>query len=313
MGNTATEKIESICSNISKVIMGKDEEIRLAMLALLARGHLLIDDVPGVGKTMLARALARSIDCGFSRIQFTPDLLPSDILGVSIFDETQRAFKFHPGPIFSHVVLADEINRTTPRTQSCLLEAMNGFQVTVDGTSHKLSEPFIVVATENPIEYTGTYPLLESQFDRFLLRIELGYPDADAEKRMLSSQKLAHPIESLSPVLAGEEIIELQRLTREIRVEDSISEYIIRIISATRSDDSLRLGASPRASIMLYRAAQAMALLEKRDFVVPDDVKRVAGPVLAHRLIARASGPLAGRRADKDLVSEILENVAVPI
>jgi len=313
VGVLATEKLAKIEDNIAKVIIGKSEQIRLAILALLARGHILIEDVPGVGKTMLARALARSIDCSFSRVQFTPDLLPSDVIGVSIYDETQRAFRFYPGPVFSHIVLADEINRTTPRTQSCLLEAMNDFQVTADGTTHRLSEPFMVMATENPIEYAGTYPLPESQLDRFLLKIELGYPGIEAERRILSSQKLSHPIDSLSPVVTGEEILELQRRTREVQVEQSVSDYILKLVGATRDDETLRLGASPRASLMLYRAAQAIALMEGRKFVIPDDVKRLAVPVLSHRLIERTGAGLTGRRAGSDRIREILDSVPVPI
>ncbi|MCI0343582.1 MAG: MoxR family ATPase [Planctomycetales bacterium] len=306
-------QVAALRKNIETVILGKTEVVKLCVVGLLARGHVLIEDVPGVGKTTLARALARSIDCGFQRIQFTPDLLPSDILGVSIYNTESNKFVFRPGPIFANVILADEVNRTTPRTQSSLLEAMNDFQVSVDGTTHRLPEPFIVLATQNPIEFAGTYPLPESQLDRFLLRIRVGYPSREHEREVLASQRETHPIDGLSSVLAGPDVLALQARVRGVRVDPTLADYILEIVSRTRGSPDLLAGVSPRGSLALYRAAQALALVEGRDYVLPDDIKALAVAVLAHRLIEKSAIERGTGGRAEEIVREILEAVPVPV
>jgi MoxR-like ATPase len=306
------EKVASLVENIERVFIGKRDVTKLILAGLFAGGHVLIEDVPGVGKTMLARALARSIDCSFQRIQFTPDLLPSDVVGVSIYTPQVDEFVFKPGPIFANVILADEINRTTPRTQSSLLEAMNDFQVSVDGKTHALELPFIVLATQNPYEFEGTYPLPESQLDRFLMRIEIGYPELECEKQVLLSQASEHPITKLEPVLNRKDILEIQDAVKRVRVDDSIIGYMLEITRRTRGNSRLDIGVSPRGSLMLRRAVQAHALVEQRDYVVPDDVKKLAVPVLSHRVILRATARQDARRA-AGIIREILEEVPVPM
>jgi MoxR-like ATPase len=276
-------------TNIGAVFLGKADVIELALVTLLADGHLLLEDVPGIGKTLLAKALARSLDCSFHRIQFTPDLLPSDLLGTSVFHQQRGEFVFQPGPLFAQVVLADEINRATPRTQSALLEAMSDRQVSVDGATRPLGPPFLVLATQNPYEFEGTYPLPESQLDRFLLRVRVGYADRAAERRILTSHRAGEPVDALKPVVTAAEVVLLQRAVRQVRVEDSLADYALDLVAATRSHADVYLGASTRAALALYRAAQALALVLGRDYVVPDDIKRLAVPVLAHRLLTRSA------------------------
>ena len=282
----AATTINRLRHNIEGVFLGKPEAVQLVLVGLLAQGHVLIEDVPGVGKTVLARSLARSLNCSFRRIQFTPDLLPSDILGVSVYDQQSGEFVFKRGPIFANIVLADEINRTTPRTQSSLLEAMNDFQVSVDGRTYPLDPPFMVLATQNPYEYEGTYLLPESQLDRFLMRITIGYPDREAERRVLDTRRLADPLVSLEATLSASDVLALQASTREVTVADELADYVLAIAAETRRVESLLAGVSPRGSLSLYRAAQAKALTEGRDYVVPDDVKGLAVPVLAHRILS---------------------------
>ncbi|MHC4860913.1 MAG: AAA family ATPase, partial [Planctomycetota bacterium] len=267
----------------------------------------------GVGKTTLARALARSLDVSFTRIQFTPDLLPSDILGVSVYDQTKGVFEFKEGPIFASIVLADEINRTTPRTQSALLEAMNESQVSVDGKSFTLGPLFMVLATQNPFEFEGTYPLPESQLDRFLMKIRVGYPSRDDEMEVLNSQRTAHPLDSLSPVMSAEEVLGIQALVREVRMEESLPDYILSIVTETRRSKSLTIGVSPRGSLFLYRACQALALIEGRDYVLPDDIKRLAVPVLSHRVIGKGFAYEGGQDEREKIIRGILETVEVPV
>ncbi len=305
-------KIRALRENVEKVIRGKSEEVRLATVCLLARGHLLIEDIPGVGKTTLAGSLARSLGCSFRRIQFTSDLLPSDILGVAIYNQESRSFEFKPGPIFSNIVLADEINRTTPRTQSALLEAMSEFRVSVDSATHELPTPFFVIATQNPIEHHGTYPLPDSQLDRFLMRIRIGYPEESAEKEIISRQRLVHPAETIEAVLTVEEMLSLQKLVRDVRVDEALLDYLVRIVKQTRQSDAVELGVSPRGSVSLCRAAQAMALVEGRDYVTPDDVKELAVPVLAHRMMLR-HGAGRQRETSRLILEEILQRVEVPL
>jgi MoxR-like ATPase len=283
---TDAATLQALQANIERALIGKPEVVRLALVALLARGHLLIEDVPGVGKTTLALALAHSVGGSFQRIQFTSDLLPADILGTTIYDQREARFEFRPGPIFANVVLADEINRTTPKTQSSLLEAMNDFQVSLDHDTYKLPEPFLVLATQNPLEHHGTHPLPESQMDRFLLRLRIGYPAGGDERRILRGGRSLAP-DPLEPVLTPAEVLRLQGMAEKVRVDGAIEDYLLALVHATRCCDALALGASPRGSQALYRAAQAHALLDGRDYCVPDDVKRLALPVLAHRVIPR--------------------------
>jgi MoxR-like ATPase len=304
------EPAERTTGNIERVIVGKHAEVRLAMVALLCEGHILIEDVPGVGKTMLAKALSRSIGTSFRRIQFTPDLLPSDVTGLSIFNQKTQDFEFRPGPIMAQIVLADEINRATPKTQSALLECMEERQATIDGVSHEMPSPFLVIATQNPIEYEGTFALPEAQLDRFLLRIRLGYPKPMEELVILDEQKRLHPIESIQQVLSLDELRLMQAGVKEIYVDQGVADYIIRLVTATREHADVYLGASPRGSLHLYRASQALAAINGRDYVIPDDIKQLAVPVLGHRLIVRSQASL--REVDNDaIVREVLSTVAI--
>jgi MoxR-like ATPase len=302
---------EKLITNIEKVIVGKRETVELSVITLLCQGHLLIEDVPGVGKTMLARSVARSIGCIFSRIQFTPDMLPSDVTGVSIYNQANREFEFRPGPIIAQIVLTDEINRATPKTQAALLEAMEERQITVDGITHFLPKPFMVMATQNPIEYEGTFPLPEAQLDRFLLRVKLGYPDSMDEIKVLERQQFQHPIESLEKVITEEEVLQAQNEIKKIHVAPEVKAYMVEITRRTRDFPDVYLGASPRGSLTLFRASQSRAAIFGRDFVLPDDVKALAGAALCHRVIL---GP-AARLRDMDaaeVIDEILNSVPVP-
>jgi len=302
---------EQVIENVERVIVGKTEAIRLTLVGLLCQGHILIEDVPGTGKTMLAKSIARSIGCSFNRIQFTPDMLPSDVTGVSIFNQKTHEFEFRPGPVMAQIVLTDEINRATPKTQAALLEAMEERQITVDGQTHPLPEPFLVLATQNPIEYEGTFPLPEAQMDRFLLRIHIGYPENRDEIRMLEGQQIRHPIEDLGQAVSLEELLEAQRAVRYVTISDDIKRYIVDLVDATRSHPEVYLGASPRGSIALFRASQALAGMQGRDFVLPDDVKRMAVPALAHRLIVGSAARI--REVDaREIVQELLERLPVP-
>jgi MoxR-like ATPase len=302
---------ERIIGNVESVIIGKEREVRLALIALLCQGHVLIEDVPGVGKTILARSIAVSAGCNFRRIQFTPDLLPSDVSGVSIYNQKTRDFEFRPGPVVAQVVLADEINRATPKTQSALLEAMEERQVTVDGVTHKMPEPFIVLATQNPIEYEGTFPLPEAQLDRFLLRIHLGYPTMTDEVLIMEGQQRQHPIDALQRVTGPDEILSMQRAVKDVYVDPLIKQYIVAIVDTTRKHGSVYLGASPRGSLALYRTCQARALLDGRDFVVPDDVKELAYATLGHRIIVSPSARVKNV-TPQEVVEQALERIPVP-
>ena len=304
--------VRRLRENIQKVIIGKDEMIELTLVAVLCEGHLLLEDVPGIGKTTLARALAVSLGCTFRRIQFTPDLLPSDVTGLNWFNQKEQAFEFRPGPIISHVVLADEINRATPRTQSALLEAMQERQITVDGVTRPLPRPFLVMATQNPVELEGTFPLPEAQVDRFQLRVALGYPTQEEENAILERFRATDPLPDLEAVTNPEEILQLQAERREIRVEESVRDYIVRVSRATREHPEIELGASPRASLALYWASQAWAAIHGRDFVLPDDVKFMAPHVLTHRLIISPQAQLRGR-LPQELVADIVDAVPVPV
>jgi MoxR-like ATPase len=316
----ATRNIRAIQANIEQVIKGKAQVIELAVVCLLARGHLLIEDVPGVGKTTLAHSLARSLDCSFKRIQFTSDLLPSDILGVSIFHQQKQVFEFKPGPVFANVVLADEINRTTPKTQSSLLEAMNDAQITVDGRTYPLPHPFMVIATQNPMEYHGTFPLPESQLDRFLMRIQIGYPEQVEEKKILDRQQSLHPAEELQAMLSVQDVLDLQNGVEKVRLDDSLAEYLLSIVAATRRSAFLGLGVSTRGAMALHRAVKALAMVKDRDYCLPDDIKELAPIVLSHRVMLspgqgstqRAS---SGRRFEEAerVIREIVESVPVPL
>lgn len=303
--------VEKVSHNVEKVIIGKQQAIEETLLALLCKGHILIEDVPGTGKTMLARSVARSVGCTFRRIQFTPDMLPSDVTGVSVFNQKTREFEFREGPVFAQIVLTDEINRATPKTQSALLEAMDEKQVTVDGKTHLLDDPFLVLATQNPIEYEGTFPLPEAQLDRFLLRIHIGYPDKESEVAMLGAQQFAHPITQLSQVVSQEELIAAQEAVKQVYADDLVKEYIINLTTATRNHPDVYLGVSPRGSLALYRTSQALAAMRQRDYIIPDDIKHLAETTLSHRLIISPAARI--KNVDpKEVVQDILSTVPVP-
>jgi len=302
---------KNLITNLEKVIVGKRQPIELIVVGLLSRGHVLIEDVPGVGKTVLARSLAKSLGCSFNRLQFTPDMLPSDVTGVSIYNQSKRVFEFRPGPIFAQVVLVDEINRATPKTQAALLEAMEERQVTVDGKTHPLPSPSMVLATQNPIEYEGTFPLPEAQLDRFLLRVRLGYPSVFDEIEILNRQQLRHPIETLKAIITEGELAEAMEEIKKVFVSDAIKRYLVELTKRTRQNADVYLGASPRGSLALFRTGQAAAALAGRDYVLPDDIKRLAVPVLAHRVIVGPAARLRELSAEK-IVQEILDNTPVP-
>lgn len=302
---------ERVMSNVEQVIIGKHDVVELTLLALLCQGHLLIEDVPGTGKTILARAVARSIGCTFRRIQFTPDMLPSDVTGVSVFNQKTTEFEFRPGPVFAQIVLSDEINRATPKTQSALLEAMDERQVTVDGYTYLMEKPFMVLATQNPIEYEGTFPLPEAQLDRFMLRINMGYPDKASEISILGAQQFNHPIASLDQVVSQDELLDAQEAVKQVYADESIKEYIVNLSTATRGHPDVYLGVSPRGSLALYRTAQALAALRRRDYIIPDDVKLLSEPTMAHRLIISPAARI--KNVDpKEVVQDILSSVQVP-
>jgi len=310
-----THKASELEKTLRRVILGNDEVVRLALATVLARGHLLIEGVPGVGKTTLGHAIARAIDCTFQRVQFTSDMLPSDVLGISVYSAMEQQFEFKRGPVFTNVLLADEINRTTPKTQSALLEAMNEGQVTVDARSYELPQPFLVIATQNPVEHHGTYPLPESQLDRFLMRVRMGYPDAHAERDIVRSEAGASFLEDMRPVLSGADVLEMQQAVKQVRVDESLVSYALEIVRRTRESEYLSLGVSPRGSQALYRAAQAMAFLDGRTFCTPEDFKPLAVPVFAHRVAINghyASTKKKSEQAD-EVLREIVESVAVPI
>jgi MoxR-like ATPase len=310
-----SSKAAELEKSLRRVIRGKDDVVRLALVSIFARGHLLIEGVPGVGKTTLGQALARAIDCTFQRVQFTSDMLPSDVLGISVYSALEQQFEFKRGPVFTNVLLADEINRTTPKTQSALLEAMNEGQVTVDAHSYELPQPFLVIATQNPVEHHGTYPLPESQLDRFLMRVRMGYPEAAAEREILRSEAGAAHLQDLRPVLTGADVLEMQEAVKQIRVDESLVTYALEIVRRTRDSEFLSLGVSPRGAQALYRAAQAMAFLDGRSFCTPEDFKPLAVPVFAHRVVVNggyASTLKKSEQADQ-VLREIVENVAVPV
>jgi MoxR-like ATPase len=309
---SVTEFATLVTDNVETVIVGKREQIELMMVAMLCQGHVLIEDVPGTGKTMLARAIAASLGIEFKRLQCTPDLLPNDITGVSVFNQQTGSFQFQPGPVFVNVLLADEINRATPRTQAALLEAMQEHQVTMDGITRQLPAPFLVLATQNPIEYEGTFPLPEAQLDRFLMRISLGYPDAGDEAQMLRNLSKIHPIENVTQVVNGEVLLDLHDPVTDVHVDETLEQYILAIVEATRSHPDLALGASPRGSLALYKTAQALAALRERDFIIPDDIKTLAPLTLAHRLIVSPESQLRGRTA-RSILETILEDVELDI
>jgi MoxR-like ATPase len=301
-----------LMENVGLVVLGKPDVIRLAVVALLAEGHVLIEDVPGVGKTLLARALAASIDCSFRRIQFTPDLLPSDVLGSSVYHAPSGDFVFKPGPLFANVILADEINRTTPRTQSALLEAMSDRQVSVEGKTYPLDPPFIVLATQNPYEFEGTYVLPESQLDRFMIRLRMGYPIRSEERKVFASHRDGEPVETLGPALSAEDVLMLQRSVRSVQVDDAIGEYLLDIVHATRRSDDLHVGVSTRGALTLYRAAQSLALVSGRNYVIPDDVKTLVVPVLAHRVVGKSFLQAGEFGAAEAIIRDMVDRIRVP-
>ncbi len=309
--HSSTRIAQEIVENVAKVIIGKKPVIERALAAVIAQGHLLIEDVPGVGKTMLAKSISVSIGCTFKRIQFTPDLLPSDIVGVSIYNQGTGEFQFRPGPVMSQVVLVDEINRATPKTQSALLEAMEELQVSVDGVTRSLERPFVVMATQNPIEYEGTFPLPEAQLDRFLMRISMGYPSFAEELSVIEGQEKTHPIDQLEAVASSDDVIKLQDAAKNVYVDTAVREYIVSLIEATRNHEDVSLGASPRASLGMFRAVRAMAIFRDRDYVIPDDVKELAYAVLAHRLILSSAARMRGLQT-RQVIDGLLESVAVP-
>ncbi|MCR9292553.1 MAG: MoxR family ATPase [bacterium] len=304
--------LERLRANIEQAVLGKSDVVSLVIAALLAGEHILLEDVPGVGKTLIGKALARSLDGKFTRLQFTPDLLPSDITGSSVYNSTESKFTFNEGPLFANVVLADEINRAPPRTQSALLEAMGEGQVSVDGETHKLPDPLLVIATQNPFEFEGTYLLPESQLDRFLLRITVGYPPREFEHQLLRSHEVGEPVDKLSPVLALDRIREIQAAVRNVHFDESLVNYLLDIVHATRESDRIQVGVSTRGALAYYRAAQAIAVVERRDHVIPDDIKRLAVPVLSHRIVPRGMLPGADRSAAEELVQDLLDRTAVP-
>ncbi len=312
---TTAGKLEQLQSTIESVIRGKSDVVELAMVTLIAGGHLLIEDVPGVGKTTLAQAMARSFDCTFQRIQFTSDMLPSDILGLNVYNQQGGTFDFKRGPIFANVILADEINRTTPKTQSALLEAMAEGHATVEQQTYQLPRPFIVLATQNPVEHHGTYPLPESQLDRFMMRVRMGYPEAEDEKAILRQQTLNSPLDHITPVMHSQDVLSLQRQARQVAVDESLLDYIIRIVRATRQSDILDLGVSPRGSLALYHAAQALGYVEGRDYAIPDDIKRLVIPVFAHRVVVNSRYSTGMKRSDEAeaALDEILKTISVPL
>ena len=312
---TAIEQLDRLQEAVETVIKGKPEAIRLAIVTLIAGGHLLIEDVPGVGKTTLAHAVARALDCSFQRIQFTSDLLPSDVIGLSVYNQHSGVFEWKPGPVLSNVVLADEINRTTPKTQSALLEAMAERQVTVEGATHSLPSPFIVIATQNPIEHHGTYPLPESQMDRFMLRLRIGYPEPDDEQLILRDREFSDPLENLRPVMTGHDMAQLQQMVSTVSVDDALVQYLMRVVSATRDSEMLDLGVSPRGTLALFRSAQALALVEERTYCIPDDIKRLVVPIFAHRIVvsSRFSSSLRRSEEAEAVLNEIIKTVSVPL
>ena len=311
----ASDLLTRVQQSVQSVIRGKDEVIQLALVGLLARGHLLIEDVPGVGKTTLAHALARSFNCAFHRIQFTSDMLPSDVIGISIFSQQTQRFEFRPGPIFANIVLADEINRTTPKTQSALLEAMNENQVTVDNRTSPLPQPFMVMATQNPIEHHGTYPLPESQLDRFLMRLKIGYPSADSEKEILQNFAQSDPLANIRPVMTGAEVVEIQNQVRRVKVDEELVNYALAIVEKTRQHEYLSLGVSPRGSMSLYRAGQALAFLEGRNYCIPDDFKRLILPVFSHRCVVSSRYISTLKKSDQTeaILEGIIDSTPVPL
>jgi MoxR-like ATPase len=315
MTPTTATQLADLQRSVARVIKGKDDAIQLAIVALLARGHLLIEDVPGVGKTTLAQALARSFNCTFQRIQFTSDMLPSDVIGISVFNQPAQRFEFKPGPIFANIVLADEINRTTPKTQSALLEAMNEAHVTVDNATHALPQPFMVLATQNPIEHHGTYPLPESQLDRFLMRIRMGYPSRASEKEIIRNHAGPAAASALTPVMNAEDVAALQTAVEKVRVDDSLIDYALEIVERTRRSEHLSLGISPRGSQMLHRAAQALAFVHGRDYALPDDFKRLIVPVFAHRVVVSTRFASTAKRTEQAeaILNEIVDSTAVPV
>lgn len=313
---TSAHKIRKLKSMVENVIRGKPETVKLALVALLAKGHLLIEDVPGIGKTTLAKAFARALEISFSRVQFTSDLLPSDVIGLSIFNQKSGSFEWNPGPIFSNIVLADEINRATPKTQSALLEAMSEEQITIEGVSRPLPMPFMVVATQNPSEHHGTYPLPESQLDRFMLRLHIGYPGIEDERRILRDREHENPLDFVCPVMNADEIIELQKLVSEVRVDEVLIDYLLSIVEQTRKSEALELGISPRGTLALFRSAQAFALIEERDFCIADDIKRLVLPCFTHRIIVNSRQTASGKRRNyeaEQILKDILIKTEVPV